>query len=179
MTGEVQGDCRAPRAGGGARQPERTTRAVARWHAVLAAFALLNLTLWSLTALGITRAQATAHANSLASPYVQLLLSAMYVSGCAFRSVLPVYDIPRLVLIDSRLSSVMVGRSVATVAELCFATQWALILHRIGLWSGSLLVQAAAVSIVPLIGLAQLCCWYAVLTTAQRQRERQRMCESQ
>jgi hypothetical protein len=61
---------------------------------------------------------------------IQLGLSALYVLGCAYRSVLPVYDIPRFVLVDSHLSSVFIGRSIATIAELCFAGQWALTLHR-------------------------------------------------
>jgi len=90
------------------------------------------------------------------------------VAGCAFRSVLPVIDIPRIVLIDSRLSSVLVGRSVATVAELCFAAQWALVLHRAASLGGSAFVQAVAVAVVPLIVLAEGFSWYAVLTTEQR-----------
>jgi hypothetical protein len=90
------------------------------------------------------------------------------VAGCAFRSVLPVIDIPRIVLIDSRLSSVLVGRSVATVAELCFAAQWALVLHRAALLGGSAFAQAVAVAVVPLIVLAEGFSWYAVLTTEQR-----------
>ena len=99
---------------------------------------------------------------------MQLLLSAVYVAGCAFRSFLPVIDIPRLVLIDSRLSSVLVGRSVATVAELCFAAQWALVLHRTALLGRSPFVQAVSFAVVPLIVLAEGCSWYAVLTTKQR-----------
>jgi hypothetical protein len=90
------------------------------------------------------------------------------VAGCAFRSALPVIDIPRIVLIDSRLSSVLVGRSVATVAELCFAAQWALVLHHAALLGGSAFAQAAAVAVVPLIVLAEGFSWYAVLTTEQR-----------
>jgi len=90
------------------------------------------------------------------------------VAGCAFRSVLPVIDIPRLVLIDSRLSSVLVGRSVATVAELSFATQWALILHRAALLASSPFLQEMSFAVVPLIMLAEGCSWYAVLTTEQR-----------
>jgi hypothetical protein len=43
-----------------------------------------------------------------------LLLSAAYVLGCAFRSILPRADVQRIVLFDTWLSSVMVGRSVAT-----------------------------------------------------------------
>lgn len=92
----------------------------------------------------------------------------MYVAGCAFRSVLPVYDVPRIVLIDSLLSSVIVGRSVATVAELAFAAQWALMLHAIASLGHSPFGQAISVAIVPLIVLAEGCSWYAVLRTEQR-----------
>ena len=49
-----------------------------------------------------------------------LLLCAAYVIGCAFRSLLPRADVQRICLFDTWLSSVFVGRSVATVAEMCF-----------------------------------------------------------
>ena len=55
-----------------------------------------------------------------------LLLCAAYVFGCAFRSILPRADVQRICLFDTWLSSVVVGRSVATVAELAFAAQWAM-----------------------------------------------------
>ena len=131
---------------------------------------MLNVALWSLSAVAVTRehARASIHAGTDAAGYTQLLLSAVYVAGCAFRSFLPVIDIPRAVLIDSRLSSVLVGRSIATVAELCFAAQWALILHRAALLGHSSFAQAASLAIVPLIVLAEACSWYAVLTTEQR-----------
>jgi len=137
------------------------------WHKLLRAVAVLNLALWSLSAVAASRGQTT-HAAADAAVQAQLLLSAGYVLGCAFRSVLPVCDIPRLVLIDSRLSSVLVGRSVATLAELCFAAQWALILSRVAVLTGSSLGQWVALAIVPLIVLAEGCSWYAVLTTHQR-----------
>jgi hypothetical protein len=146
---------------------DATSLAVKRWHVLLCAIAALNLVLWSLSAFAVTHAQAVSPEIGAAS-YLQLLLSAAYVFGCAFRSVLPVYDIPRVVVVNSRLSSVMVGRSVATVAELCFAAQWALMLHRMALVSGSLPVQTVAQMIVPIIVLAEGCSWYAVLTTSQR-----------
>jgi len=137
-----------------------TSQAVAWWHRSLRAIAVLNIVLWSLCALAVARAHATSCS--------QLLLSAAYVAGCAFRSILPVIDIPRLALVDSRLSSVSIGRSVATVAELCFAAQWALMLHQMASLSGSPLGQAVSVALVPLIVLAEGCSWYAVLTTEQR-----------
>jgi hypothetical protein len=129
---------------------------------------VLNVVLWSLSALEVGREQVSIRAEAEAACYLQLLLSAVYVAGCAFRSFLPVIDIPRIVLVDSRLSSVLVGRSVATVAELCFAAQWALMLHRTAVLSGTPVVRAMALAVVPLIVLAEGCSWYAVLTTEQR-----------
>ena len=144
------------------------SRAVIWWHVLLCAIAVLNVILWSRSAYLVTHAPAGNHAIADAASRLQLLLSAAYVFGCAFRSVLPVYDIPRIVLVNSRLSSVIVGRSIATVAELCFAAQWALMLHQMALLSASLPAQIASLLIVPLIVLAEVCSWYAVLTTAQR-----------
>jgi len=144
------------------------SRAIAWWHTSLRTIAVLNVALWSLSAVAVSREHALIHVETDAACYMQLLLSAGYVAGCAFRSVLPVIDIPRLVLINSRLSSVLVGRSVATVAELCFAAQWALMLHRTALLAGSPFVQAVSFAVVPLIMLAEGCSWYAVLTTEQR-----------
>lgn len=145
-----------------------TSLAVVWWHALLCAIAAINVVVWSLSAIAVAHAQAVSHAAAAAAIHMQLLLSAAYVFGCAFRSVLPVYDIPRVVLVNSRLSSVMVGRSVATVAELCFAAQWALMLHRMAILSDSLPVRTVSLLIVPLIVVAEGCSWYAVLTTAQR-----------
>lgn len=139
-----------------------TSPAVARWHTSLRAIAVLNVALWSSVAFTVLREPAEPGAC------LQLLLSAGYVAGCAFRSFLPVIDIPRLVLVDSRLSSVLVGRSIATVAELCFAAQWALMLHRLAPLDRSPFVQEVSLAIVPLILVAEGCSWYAVVTTAQR-----------
>jgi hypothetical protein len=96
---------------------------------------------------------------------LMLLLSAGYVFGCAFRSFLPRADVQRICLFDTWLSSVAVGRSVATVAELCFAAQWAILLHQLGRLTGSDTVSNIALAIVPLILIAECFSWYAVLTT--------------
>lgn len=126
------------------------------------------MALWSLAAAAVTREHGSIPGETPTECYIPLLLSAGYVAGCGFRSFLPVIDIPRIVLIDSRLSSVLVGRSVATVAELCFAAQWALFLHRTALLDVNLFVQAVSLAVVPLILLAEAFSWYAVLTTRQR-----------
>lgn len=142
------------------------SHAIAWWHTSLRAIAVLNVVIWSLAAVAVTGEHTSLPGET--GTYMQLLLSAGYVAGCAYRSFLPVIDIPRIVLIDSRLSSVVVGRSVATAAELCFAAQWAVMLHRVALLAGSSFVQAVSLVVVPLIVLAEGCSWYAVLTTGQR-----------
>jgi hypothetical protein len=96
---------------------------------------------------------------------VMLLLCAAYVFGCAFRSFLPRADVQRICLFDTWWSSVVVGRSVATVAEIGFAAQWALILHQIGTMTGADTTVSVALVIVPLIVIAECFSWYAVVTT--------------
>ena len=96
-----------------------------------------------------------------------VLLCAAYVFGCAFRSVLPRADVQRICLFDTWLSSVFVGRSVATIAEICFVVQWAIVLRYLA--SLTQIGHGAATSrtpIVPLILLAECCSWYAVITTS-------------
>src|ERR1700743_3820576 len=61
----------------------------------------------------------------------------VYVVWCAYRSVFPVFDVPRQCLVDSWLSSVLIGRFVATCAELCFVAQWALLLREAARETGS------------------------------------------
>jgi hypothetical protein len=67
-------------------------------------------------------------------------------------------------LFDTWLSSVVVGRSVATVAEACFAAQWAIILYQLGTMTGADTTLNAALVILPLIVVAECFSWYAVLT---------------
>jgi hypothetical protein len=96
---------------------------------------------------------------------IMLLLSAAYVFGCAFRSFLPRADVQRICLFDTWLSSVAVGRSVATVAEVCFAAQWTMILLQLGTAAGAPTAVNAAWAILPLIVIAECFSWYAVVTT--------------
>jgi hypothetical protein len=107
----------------------------------------------------------TGSLHSWSNIELMLLLCAAYVFGCAFRSLLPRADVQRICLFDTWLSSVVVGRSVATVAEICFAAQWALILHQLGTMTGADTTLNVAWVIVPLILIAECYSWYAVLTT--------------
>jgi hypothetical protein len=94
-----------------------------------------------------------------------VLLCTAYVLGCAFRSILPRADVQRICLFDTWLSSVLVGRSVATLAELCFAMQWAIVLRELAKLTHSDTARNISRAIVPLIALAECCSWYAVITT--------------
>jgi hypothetical protein len=140
--------------------------AVVSWWHFLCLLAAVNIAAWSLAALALRRHQAGMSAVAYAACRTQLVLSAAYVFGCAFRSVLPVYDIPRLCLFDTWLSSVAVGRSVATVAELCFISQWAAVLNATARSTGSVVARMVSLLLVPLIATAEICSWYAVLTTS-------------
>src|SRR5258707_12093197 len=96
---------------------------------------------------------------------LMLLLCAAYVFGCAFRSFLPRADVQRILLFGDGLPRVARRRSVATVAEICFAAQWAIILHQLGAMTGADTTLTAAWVIVPLILIAECFSWHAVLTT--------------
>jgi hypothetical protein len=96
---------------------------------------------------------------------IMLFLCAAFVFGCAFRSFLPRADVQRICLFDTWLSSVIVGRSVATLAEICFVAQWAIVLQRLGMMTGADTTLNVAFAVIPLILIAECFSWYAVLTT--------------
>ena len=51
------------------------------------------------------------------------------------------------------------------MAEICFAAQWVLVLHRLGTTTGADITLNVAWVILPLIIIAECFSWYAVLTT--------------
>lgn len=128
--------------------------------------AAVNLSAWAVCAVVLYRKRGSLSGEDFYLRRLQLLLSAGYVAGCAFRSFLPVYDVPRIVMVDSWWSSVAVGRSVATIAELCFVAQWAVVLRTLSRTTCSSLGLAVSRMLVPLIAVAEACSWYSVLTTA-------------
>lgn len=142
------------------------TSAVHTWWVILSVVAALNIAAWFISATMLARRHE--HFFS-ASRYRQqrwmLWLSAVYVAGCAFRSFLPRIDLERICLVQSELSNMMVGRSVATVAELCFIAQCALLLHLTGNSTENRFVKAVAMLLMPIIVIAECASWYAVLTT--------------
>ncbi len=142
------------------------TISVFSWWLFLCGVASLNIVAWLFSAALLKRRQTGLSGDIYAARRQQLLLSGVYVFGCAFRSVLPVYDVPRLSLFDVWLSSAIVGRSVATVAELWFAAQWALMMRETARASGSVVANIVSRALVPLIAVAESFSWYSVLTTS-------------
>jgi hypothetical protein len=135
------------------------------WWTSLSAIGVLNIAIWSFSARALVRGRTFRSPSDQAWWRRQLLLSAGFVFGCAFRSFLPRADVQRICLYDSWLSSVFVGRSVATIAELCFMTQMALHVRRLAREHEAALALALSRLIVPIIAVAETCSWYAVLTT--------------
>jgi hypothetical protein len=136
------------------------------WWDALRAVSALNVVAWAAAGLWLLRLRTSLPPAEWASRRLQLLLCAGYVFGCAWRSLLPVFDVQRIVLVDSWWSSVIVGRSVATLAELCFVAQWALLLRDTAHATGSRVAATVAGALLPLIVIAETCSWHAVLTTS-------------
>src|SRR6266851_1999851 len=93
---------------------------LAWWWSLLTLVSAINIAAW-FSLYHYLQKPRTGGLGSTAGNEVMLLLCAAYVFGCAFRSFLPRADVQRICLFDTWLSSVMIGRSVATVAEVCFA----------------------------------------------------------
>ncbi|WP_456670922.1 hypothetical protein [Bradyrhizobium sp. USDA 3240] len=137
---------------------------VVRWWGFLSLVSAANIAIW-FALYRQFHEQSSGSFSNTSGIGLMLLLCAAYVFGCAFRSVLPRADVQRICLFDTWLSSVVVGRTVATVAEVCFAAQWAIILYQLGTMTGAETTINIAWIIVPLIVIAECFSWYAVLTT--------------
>ncbi len=137
---------------------------LAWWWSLLTLVSGLNIAVWFVLYRRLHE-QPAGSLGGTSGIELMLLLSATYVFGCAFRSLLPRADVQRICLFDTWLSSVVVGRSVATVAEIGFAAQWAMILYQLGMMTDADTTLNAAWAIVPLILIAECFSWHAVLTT--------------
>lgn len=133
---------------------------------LLSGVAVLNIVAWFVSVRWLVKR----YENFFSAPQHlhrrwMMWLSSAYVAGCAFRSFLPRIDLERVCLVQTPLSNMMLGRSVATVAELCFMAQCALLLHHAGKGTEIRTVQFIAWMIMPLIVIAECSSWYAILST--------------
>lgn len=136
---------------------------VKTWWWALIGVSLVNICAWILA--GVLSVRRAVGDPALPTRRRQLLLSAPFVFGCAFRSVFPRADVQRICLLDSWLSAVAVGRTVATIAELAFAAQCALLLRTAAIEARAPIALGISRLIVPLIAMAETFSWYAVATT--------------
>lgn len=138
------------------------------WWLLLRVVAVFNLIAWIVSAVLLRRRRASLVPDFRERRW-SLWLSAGYVLGCAFRSFLPRIDLERICLMQTWLSRMTVGRSVATVAELCFMAQCALLLYHLGRATQQPTQRRFALQVsywlMPLIVLAECASWYAVLST--------------
>jgi hypothetical protein len=126
------------------------------WWKFLCLIAVFNMGIWGWVIYSYEAPHSTF--------YIQAILSGIYVSVCAFRSLFPRIDLERYCLHDSIFSSVALGRTCATIAEICFSIQCAIIIYSIALSIQSQWMLFIAYSIVPIIVIAQIFCWHATLT---------------
>jgi hypothetical protein len=149
------------------RQPPASiSSGVLVWWTGLCLVSAINIYAWRLSAAALARQTLSLNSAAYVFQRRQLMLCAVYVLGCAFRAVLPRADVQRIGFLDSWISCILVGRTVATVAELCFALQWALLLREIAKNANGRFALAVSWIVVPLIVVAEIFSWYSVLTTA-------------
>ncbi len=136
---------------------------VKTWWLALIGVSLVNICAWILA--GVLPVRRAVNDPALPTRRRQLWLSAPFVFGCAFRSIFPRADVQRICVVDSWLSAVAVGRTVATIAEVSFAAQCALLLRVLAIEARKPGALAISRVIVPLIVMAETFSWYAVITT--------------
>jgi hypothetical protein len=95
----------------------------------------------------------------------QLTLSNPFILGCAIRSFLSRADVQRITLVDSWFSNVLVGRTAATIAELCFVAQWANLLENFARPAKENRTMTFSKLLFPAITVAEVFSWRGVLTT--------------
>lgn len=139
---------------------------VSIWWVLLSAAAVVNISFWIWTwnykyrSAQINRISQLWHNRSN-----MIWFSALYVFVCAFRSILPRADVQRICLYDTWFSSVLVGRTVATIGELAFVAQWVIVLRFLSQETKSHVGLKISYWILPLIATAECFSWYAVIRT--------------
>ena len=135
------------------------------WWFLISLVAIFNISIWVYSATRFAQQKHLIHPRFYPWRRWVFWLSGIYVMVCAFRSFLPRIDLERVCLVESWMSSMFVGRSLTTVAELAFIVQCAILLREAGI---STKVRTATVVfwiIVPIIVIAEGFSWYAILTT--------------
>ncbi|TNE85262.1 MAG: hypothetical protein EP330_26405 [Deltaproteobacteria bacterium] len=138
--------------------------AVLTWWGGLSAVAVINLLLLAWSAKVVLGTEApTAEIDQYRR--WQLFFGGLYVIGCASRSFILRSDGRRYSMIDHVISSVFVGRTTATIAEMAFVAQWAVLLYALSKRDEDVVGQRLAQSLVPIIAVAETASWMGILST--------------
>ena len=139
---------------------------VSIWWIFLCAASLVNIVAWAWTKYYLfDSSKLSDFSVSKLKSSSMIWLSSLYVFGCAYRSLFPKADVQRICLFDTWLSSVFLGRSVATIAELAFVAQWAIVIRCLSRETHNKTGQMISYLIVPIIFIAELFSWFAVIST--------------
>jgi hypothetical protein len=135
------------------------------WWATLSVVSVINIVAWIVVARRFARDEGEMDPRTRRARRWHLVLSALFVAGCAFRSFLPRAEGQRICLVDSWISAVVISRAVATVAELSLVAQWSIFLREYA--RAAQVRLAVALSYLPLglITVAEIFSWYTTLTT--------------
>lgn len=141
-----------------------TSTSVYVWWGFMCFIAVLNMGLLYITYRTYNKRKTDYSPTLLWTRKLHMVMATIYVFGCGFRSYIPRGDVRRIVLVDHWISAIAIGRSVATVAELSLAAQWALMLYEVGRSTGNKTIQTFAKLIVPMLVVAECFSWYACTT---------------
>lgn len=138
---------------------------VTNWWIFLGVFSVINIILLIISIFIFIKRKHLIDPGIYKWRRVILWFSGVYVIVCAFRSFLPRIDLERICLLDTQLSNMFFGRSITTIAELMFIAQCAILLHEAGKGLNSRFSIIVAISLLPLIVMAEGFSWYAMLST--------------
>lgn len=135
------------------------------WWFLISLVGALNISIWIYSATRFAQQKHVIHPRFYPWRRWVFWLSGIYVLVCAFRSFLPRIDLERVCLVSSWMSSMFVGRSLTTVAELAFIIQCAILLREAGIGTKVRTATVVFWVIVPIIVIAEGFSWYAIVTT--------------
>ena len=135
------------------------------WWIFLSTVAGINLVAWAWSAWALRYKYSKEDPDRYRSRWIHVWLSGVFVVVCGLRGIFPKGDVQRIVLWDTWVSSVFLGRSLATIAELCFVAQWVLIIREIAAITHAKVTERSTYFLLPAIAIAEICSWYAVITT--------------
>ena len=138
---------------------------VMAWWIGLSVVAVVNIAWWLAIARRVAADPPCDDPALEAKRHWRLTLSALFVLGCAFRSWLPRAEGQRICLLDSWWSNAMLGRSVATIAELALAAQVSMVLGTAARAADSPFASMVSRVLLPFIAVAEIFSWYSALTT--------------